>query len=303
MNNSRRLRIALLVNAFFSMTCAMLMMFNPTIIGEILGIQAPLVLQVVGIGLAVFALDLLHQATRGRVTTWRSIYSSMGDFLWVLATCLLLIFFPNSLSSSGNLLAITVALTVFSFGVWQLWSIQQAYKLSTSEYRLCVPFYVNAPAEEMWNVVSNLEDIKKYAASLKSSVVIEEQTPGVGTVRVCEDLRGKRWSEECVQFENGRSFVLRFVSEAPDFPFPVQTMIGGWEIVPCDRGTQIMVWWELMPKPKNLAPIILSLLAFQADRTLPKIIQNMAADALGSTSRSISEGNQRAIARLLPKFC
>lgn len=303
MNSSLPLRIALMANAVFSLSCAMSMVFNSSIVEEILGIQAPLLIQSVGIGLVVFAVDLLHQATRKRVVTWRSLYSSTADFLWVLATLILLGIFPNALSSSGNLLAIAIAITVFTFGVWQLWAIQRAHQLPTGEYRLCVPVFVNVPAKEMWNVVSNLGDIKKYAAALKSSVVLNRQTPGVGAVRACEDHSGQRWSEECVQFEDNRSFVLRFVSEAPDFPFPVQTMIGGWEIVPWDRGTQIMVWWELMPKPKYLASIILPLLAFQTDRTLPKIIQNMAADALGSTSKSMSQGNQTAIARLLPKFC
>lgn len=303
MNSSLPLRIALMANAVFSFTCAMLMVFNSSIVEEILGIHAPLVIQSIGIGLAVFAVDLLHQATRKRVASWRSLYASMGDFLWVLATLVLLGIFPNALSSSGNLLAIAIAITVLTFGVWQLWAIQRAYQLPTGEYRLCVPVFVNVPAKEMWNVVSNLGDIKKYAASLKSSVVLNRQTSGVGAVRVCEDHSGQRWSEECVQFEDDRNFVLRFVSEAPDFPFPVQTMIGGWEIVPWDRGTQIMVWWELIPKPKYLASIILPMLAFQTDRTVPKIIQNMAADALGSTSKSVNRGNQTAIARLLPKFC
>ncbi|WP_186376103.1 SRPBCC family protein [Hyella patelloides] len=303
MNNSLPLRIALIANAAFSFTCVMLMVFKSSLVGEMLGIQAPLVLQVVGTGLAIFAVDLLHQATKSRIATWRALYASTGDFIWVLATLVLLVLFPNTLSSSGHLLAIAVSVTVLTFGAWQLWAIERTYKLPTNEYRLCVPVYVNAPADEMWNAIGNLGDIKKYAPSLKRSLILDGKTPGVGAVRMCEDYTGKRWSEECVKFENGRSLILRFVSEAPDFPFPVQTMRGGWEIVSGDRETQIIVWWELMPKPKYLAPIILPLLAFQADRDLPKIIQNMAADVLGNTSKSISQETLRAIAYILPQFC
>ncbi|WP_144054351.1 hypothetical protein [Pleurocapsa sp. PCC 7319] len=50
MNSSLPLRIALIANAVFSFTCAMLMIFNSSIVDQILGIQAPLVIQSINQG-------------------------------------------------------------------------------------------------------------------------------------------------------------------------------------------------------------------------------------------------------------
>ncbi len=298
------LRLALAANAIFSISCAALMLFRPSLVGGWLGVQASLALQAVGAGLVFFAADLLHQATRRRIATWRALYASAADFLWVIGTFTLLGLFPNVLSHSGNELVIAVATAVLLFGVWQIWAIGNAHKLpNTGEYRHCIIVETNAPADAMWRVISKLGEIKNYMPSLKSSIVLDGRTPGVGVVRMCEDHTGKQWSEQCTEFNAGRSFTVRFLSEAPNFPFPANTMRGGWEVMPSDGGCQVMVWWELLPKQRLLAPIILPLLAFQADRDFPKVIQRMAADALGHTPEATNQRSPRATARLLPNFC
>jgi Polyketide cyclase / dehydrase and lipid transport len=303
MTTTVSLQLALAANALFSISCAALMLLRPSLVSSWLGVQFPLILQAIGIGLLFFAVDLLHQATRRRIVTWRALYASAADFLWVIGTFTLLGLFPNVLSHSGNRLVISVAVTVLIFGVWQVWAIEKAHKLqNTGEYRHCILVETNAPAEAMWRVVSRLGGIKDYMPSLKSSVVLDGRTPGIGAVRMCEDRTGKQWSEQCTEF-NVRSFTVRFLSEAPDFPFPAKTMHGGWEVIPTDRGSQVMVWWELLPKKRLLAPLILPLLAFQADRNFPKVIQRMAAAALGHTSEAANQPSPRAIARLLPNFC
>ncbi|NER80033.1 MAG: hypothetical protein F6K42_10705 [Leptolyngbya sp. SIO1D8] len=304
MNNGRSLRVALLANAMFSSMSAGLMVFAPELIGTLLGIQASLILQIIGLGLGLFAVDLYLQAMRPRLATWRALYASAGDFLWVVATVLLRVCFPDVLSDSGNALVIFVAGAVLAFGVWQLWAVGHLYTLPTQDgYRLCLTVQTNAPASAMWRVISHLEAIQTYAPSLKQSLLLDGKTPGVGAVRMCENHAGKRWFEECIKFQPDRSLVLRFVTEAPDFPFPVHKMNGGWEILPYESGSQIRVWWELMPKPQSLTTILLPLLALQVERDLPKIIQAMAAEALGQPSTVTSPTATQAIARLLPTFC
>jgi hypothetical protein len=80
-------------------------------------------------------------------------------------------------------------------------------------------------------------------------------------------------------------------------------MRGGWEIIPTGKGSEVMIWWELEPKPKLLAPILLPLLAFQADRDFPNIIQRMAADALGDNSNIADQRSSEIIVRLMPNLC
>ena len=71
MNNARPLRIALLSNAVFSATNAGLMLVMSATVGTMLGIQAPIPFQILGIALAIFAVDLVFQATLTQIATWR----------------------------------------------------------------------------------------------------------------------------------------------------------------------------------------------------------------------------------------
>lgn len=303
-NQTRPLRIALAANATFSFTSSGLMLFLPSFVGDWLGIHAPLVLQAIAVGLLVFAIDLLHQATRPRIATWRALYASAGDFAWVAATVVLLAVFPQHLSVEGNALVIGVAVVVGAFGAWQLWAAGRAHRSQAdAQYRHCIIVGVNAPADAMWQVIERIGDIQRYMPSLKSSELLGGKAPGVGAVRQCEDRSGKRWAEECVGFKTGESFTVRFLSEAPDFPFPVKRMTGGWKVTPAGNGTDVMVWWELDPKPQFLAPILLPILAFQADRDFPQIIQSMARDAVDHREDTVALKDSKIVGQLLPRFC
>ncbi len=301
---TRPLRIALAANAAFSLTSAGLMLFLPSLVGDWLGVHTPLVLQAIAVGLLVFAMDLLHQATRSRMATWRALYASAGDFAWVAATAVLLTLFPRSLSVEGNTLVVGVAVVVGAFGLWQLWAAGRAHQpQADAQYRHCIIVSVNAPAAAMWQVIERIGDIQRYMPSLKSSELLGGKGPGVGAVRQCEDRSGKRWAEECVGFQAGESFIVRFLSEAPDFPFPASRMTGGWKVTPAGSGAEVMVWWELDPKPKFLAPILLPILAFQADRDFPKVIQSMARDAVGHRDDAVALRDSKIVSQLLPRFC
>lgn len=301
---TRPLRTALAANAAFSLTSAGLMFFLPSLVGDWLGVHTPLVLQGIAVGLVVFAIDLLHQATRSRMATWRALYASAGDFAWVAATAVLLTLFPRSLSVEGNTLVVGVAVVVGAFGLWQLWAAGRAHQpQADAQYRHCIIVSVNAPAAAMWQVIERIGDIQRYMPSLKSSELLGGKGPGVGAVRQCEDRSGKRWAEECVGFQAGESFTVRFLSEAPDFPFPAKRMTGGWKVTPDGSGAEVMVWWELDPKPKFLAPILLPILAFQADRDFPKVIQSMARDAVGHREEAAALPDSKIVSQLLPRFC
>jgi uncharacterized membrane protein len=132
MKRSRPLRAALLANAGFSTSCASIMIFAPGWVSDRLGLQIPLALQLIGVGLVFFAVDLVHQATRPRLATWRALYASLADFLWVLATVVGVAFFAESLSDAGLLTVSAVAAMVFAFGAGQLWGINRVHRVPES---------------------------------------------------------------------------------------------------------------------------------------------------------------------------
>ena len=295
MNNTRPLRIALLANAIFSATCGLLMLAKPVFTGILLGVQAPLLLRLLGFGLLLFAVDLIHQSTRSRLVTWRALYASVGDFLWVITSVVGLLLFSNLLSLTGVEMVLIVAGVVLVFGCWQIWGIDRAHRAKNQAlYRHCLIVRTEAPAAAMWDAIERMGDIQNYMPSLVRSEILDSKLPGVGAVRRCTDKSDRCWAEECIEFEPGHSFTMRFAAEAPDFPFPASTMLGGWKVMSVGTGSEVMIWWELAPKPRFLAPILLPILAFSADRDFVRVIRRMANDSL--------EQKQHG-ARLAMHFC
>jgi len=117
--NSGPLRLALLGNAIFSAVSAVLLIAFSGKVGSIIGVSNHLLLAGIGIGLGIFSADLFHQASRRRMQTWRALYASLGDAMWVAGTVILLIWFPHVVSDQGRLLLIAVALIVALFGCLQ----------------------------------------------------------------------------------------------------------------------------------------------------------------------------------------
>jgi hypothetical protein len=302
---TKPLRTALLTNAAFSLTCAALLILSPTSVAGWLGLETAWFLTAIGIGRVLFAVELVHQATRNRLATWRALCASIADFVWVIGSFALLALFPDLFSPGGTALIVGVALAVAGFGGWQLWGIAQAHRLiDCGLYRHCVRVAVDVPADAMWRVIARMDQIQNYMPSLRSSTIRDGKEPGVGAVRVCEDQAGKRWAEECIAFRPGRSFDVRFLCDAPGLPFPATTMRGGWEVVPGNQiSSEVSVWWELEPKPKWLVSILLPVLAFQADRDFIRVIERMAKDAVGEESNGPDQIHRGVGTRLIPKLC
>lgn len=110
------LRLALLANAIFSLCSGLSMALRPEVVDRWLGTASPLVVQILGLGLMLFAADLLHQATRPRIITWRALIASAADFAWVAGSVALLLGFPELFSALGKTLVFSVAIAVALFG-------------------------------------------------------------------------------------------------------------------------------------------------------------------------------------------
>lgn len=283
--NPTALRRALVCNAVFSSLCGASMSMAPAGILAWLGIEATplsqLLLQALGLGLLIFAADLAHQATRPRLLTWRALYASTADLLWVVTSMALIVLAPSLFSASGVRVLSVVALVVVCMAFWQLWAIDRTHRSNSGRHRHCIAVSTPAPASAIWAVIADLGEIQRYMPSLKQSTLLDGAVPGRGAVRHCEDHSGKRWREACTVFEPPCRLGLRFLADEPDFPYPAHAMDGGWEVKPQGSGSVVQVWWELEPKPRWLAPVLLPLLGWQADRDFPKVIARMTDAAMG----------------------
>lgn len=296
--DARPLRAALICNAGFSGLSGLLLVALPEAVAALLGPELPWLMRLLGIGLLLFAADLLHQASRPRLASWRALYASLADLLWVIGSIGLVALFPQHFNDSGIALVLAVAAAVLAMGSWQLQGIHRLHcAKDAGRFRHCLACRVDAPAEAMWRVLRPLGDIARYMPDLAHSEVSGE--PGLGAVRACEDRSGKRWRETCIDWQEGHAFTLRFEAEATDFPFPASEMVGGWEVLPESEGSTVVVWWELKPRPAWAAVLLMPLLAMKADRDFPKVVSAMADAALGRSEAVPA----RRRGRLLPSHC
>lgn len=301
----RLLKNALFGNAVFSLTSATVFLIWPDSVSRFLGLDATLVLQIVGAGLALFGADLLHQATRKRLVTWRALLASGGDFAWVAGSFIILIFFTGLLSSQGQIAVASVAAVVSFFGWLQIIGILRVHRVPDGRhFRHCVAVEAQASADSMWRVIADLGDIAHYMPELKHSTLRGGHAPGLSAVRECEDMAGKRWAEECTAFDpEQRKLELRFLAEEPGFPYPASQMRGGWEIIPlAAQRCEVRVWWELDPKPRWLTAVLLPVLGWQVDQNFPTLISRMAAKASGR-SFGVQKRKLNRLAKLLPQSC
>jgi len=296
--NCNLLRFALFANATFSGTCGFLLVWHPEQITPMIGELSQELLSILGVGLLLFAAELTYQSTCPRIKGWRALLASIADFLWVIGSIIILILSPQALTETGHRLIGAIALVVLTFGLTQIWGLHRLYAMaSPGFYRYCILVFSPITATKMWEIIWQLGDIKRYSPMLKESRLDGDENAGEGVVRHCEDQRGKKWSEEVINVDYGRSFTLKFKADTPDFPFPFAKLIGGWQVLPTKGGSEVKIWWECKPKSRWLGPIIMPLIAMSMDQDLIRTVKLMAADARGSHPSAIKG------IHILPKVC
>jgi hypothetical protein len=114
------LRAALVANAAFSGTCSVLLLGATPTVGSWLGIDLPAALFGLGVALALFTMALGWIALRSSMPiAWVRVITA-SDFLWVLATVVLLAGpWQSGLSERGAWIAVVVAQCVLLCGVLQ----------------------------------------------------------------------------------------------------------------------------------------------------------------------------------------
>ena len=123
--NQKRLRRALLANAGFSTLSAVALIVAAGPLATLFGLSQPWILRGVGIGLLLFAIDIVATCRGPEISRSKALYFSAGDFVWVLGSVVLLLFAP--LSSQAAAIVVAVGLVVLAFAVAQVRSIRSAH--------------------------------------------------------------------------------------------------------------------------------------------------------------------------------
>ena len=113
-----RLRLALRLNAGFSILSALVILLAHAALAEMMGVVSPILLAT-AVGLAGFAGYLTFTAARSDVSKLRSesLQHSVADFAWVV--CAVAIVALGVLTPAGNLILAAVSLPVLGLGFAQ----------------------------------------------------------------------------------------------------------------------------------------------------------------------------------------
>jgi len=88
-------------------------------------------------------------------------------------------------------------------------------------YTLNVERVVDAPANIVWDVISDVEAYASYAPNLGRAV---KTSDGDAPSRRCWDTQGRGWNEACVLWEEGKQY--SYVIDTSDYPYPFTQMKG-----------------------------------------------------------------------------
>lgn len=113
------IRTALLANALFSAVSGIILLLAAPFLAAQFGLASPLSLRIIGAGLLIFVLSLLHAASRPLVSRRQVLSIIIQDALWVLASLIILIIRPFGLSSVGLWAVALVAMIVAGLAFWQ----------------------------------------------------------------------------------------------------------------------------------------------------------------------------------------
>jgi len=276
-------RTALHSNALFSACTGLLAALAPGLVAAWLGTTGVGEVRIVGVQLLVFAAVV---AAVGRPRTVRPLpvlLISAADAAWVVGTVPLLLLLPDQFSAAGHMLMLGVAAVVAACATGQLAGLARQYahpdRNSPYTHRVCVEVPADAPADALWDVISDLGTIAQHSPDLQSSKLVQGDSPGIGAARRCVNQQGKGWTEVCTAWEPGHAFALRFDADAPDFPFPFQALIGGWTVEPRGEGSSVRIWWELVPKARFGGGLLVALMAAGVRRSMSTLVATMASAA------------------------
>ncbi len=117
--NSSLIRRVLYGNAIFSGVSGLFFAIASNVVAKFIGIDAPLAILIIGIGLAGYALLIYTNASRPKISRSFVLTAVFGDSVWVLLSILLLVSGWVQFSGEGKWAVGIVAIIVDVFATLQ----------------------------------------------------------------------------------------------------------------------------------------------------------------------------------------
>lgn len=259
------------LNAGFSiLTGATLLLAGGVLTGVMFAEPAhwqSLVFLALGIGLLVFALDLVVLASDRFVSKGKVMLIIAADVGWILGSVWLLLLQGRLFTSAGVLIIAGVAavVAVFAIGQWigagAIEAPMSKANVTTARGALVatVERQVNAPAQTVWQVMTDHPAYADVASNITKVEVIAGE--GLGMRRCCVGPKGESWAETCDLYEEGHVFGFTIHTEAPDYPYPLSEVQGRWSVEPKGDGAQFEIHIRAVPKGGVLTRLLFTVIA------------------------------------------
>ena len=121
----RLLKAALLANGVFSIITGLVAVLFADAIGDFMEVE-PLVLRFIGVGVVVFGATVYWFSRHDPFERGFGVFTTIADLTWVAGSAILLIGYPDLVTSGGNVLIGVIALFVLVFAVLQVIGLRRA---------------------------------------------------------------------------------------------------------------------------------------------------------------------------------
>jgi hypothetical protein len=118
-SQDRLLRNALKGNGLFSLVSALVAIAGANPLADFIGVEEPLALVILGVGLAAHGGVLWWGSSRANIPRWLAWYAIEGDAGWVIATILVLVVDPWRFTNGGKWLLAGISDIVAVFAILQ----------------------------------------------------------------------------------------------------------------------------------------------------------------------------------------
>lgn len=123
------LRRSLLANGGFSLISGIVLIPGARPLAELFGLAAPGMLVILGVGLLIYAVTLLRNGLRERISQTEAFVAVLLDLAWVAGSAAVI--FAGVLNTTGNWTVALVADAVLLFGLLQLYGLRRIRRAET----------------------------------------------------------------------------------------------------------------------------------------------------------------------------
>jgi len=116
-------------------------------------------------------------------------------------------------------------------------------------YTLTFERIIDAPAQVVWDVISDVEAYADYAPNLSQAIKTSDSAQ---PSRTCTDTRGKSWDEACVLWRDKEAYSYVVDTSAADYPYPFKYLQGTWGMETQADGVKVTMRFDYQPTAPSI---------------------------------------------------